>query len=358
VARALFHAPGTIYQKLGRVDIISVVGNTNSGAKGRREPSGKFILRIAPGLHAALRRAAAEAAVSLNDYCARKLSAPVGNLTAVEGAGRAIERAAALFGERLVGIAAFGSGVRLEDAAGSHVDLLAVVEGSVALTRDLYRAWEQDPIFWQGLSVEPHFVHLPEEDSLVAGVWAEVALDGIVLFEQGLRVSMGLARVRRDIVAGRIVRKVAHGQKWPDMHNTELALDHSRRAGIRLRAVQVLFEAESWADVVGESQKVVELALKGLLRSCGVEARLHDVSDVLLAERSRLPESIRGEVEELARISRELRRDRELAFYGAEDLTPSGFYKRHDAERAREGAERVVRVVTPVVGLPDGGRLK
>ena len=137
------------------------------------------------------------------------------------------------------------------------------------------------------------------------------------------------------------------------MRNTELALDHVRRAGIRLRAVKVLFEAESWADVVRESQEVVELALKGLLRACGVEApRLHDVSEILIAERARLPEALRGEVESLARISRDLRRDRELAFYGAEDLTPSGFYKRQDAERAREGAERVVRLVTPVVSGP------
>ena len=139
------------------------------------------------------------------------------------------------------------------------------------------------------------------------------------------------------------------------MRNTELALDHVRRAGIRLRAVKVLFDAESWADVVRESQEVVELALKGLLRACGIEApRLHDVSEILLAERARLPEGLRGDVEALARISRDLRRDRELAFYGAEDLTPSGFYKRFDAERAFEGAGRVVRAVTPVVEAAGG----
>ena len=135
------------------------------------------------------------------------------------------------------------------------------------------------------------------------------------------------------------------------MRNTELALDHVRRAGIRLRAVQVLFDAESWADVVRESQEVVEdSALKGLLRACGIEApRIHDVSDILLAERERLPEAVRAEAESLARISSDLRRDRELAFYGAEDLTPSGFYKRRDAERALEGARKTVRLVTPAV---------
>jgi len=114
--------------------------------------------------------------------------------------------------------------------------------------------------------------------------------------------------------------------------------------------LEVLFEAESWADVVRESQETVELALKGLLRHAGVEPpRVHDVSEVLLAERNRLPEALQPEVERLAGISRELRRDRELAFYGAEDLTPSGFYTREDAERALSAARRVVELVLPQV---------
>lgn len=134
------------------------------------------------------------------------------------------------------------------------------------------------------------------------------------------------------------------------MRNRDLAADYVRRAAVRLRAVDVLFDAASWADVVRESQEIVELALKGLLRSCGVEApRIHDVSDVLLAERARLPEPIRGEVERLASVSRDLRRDRELAFYGAEDLTPSSFYAQADGVRARDGAALVVRLVKPCV---------
>jgi hypothetical protein len=43
-------------------------------------------------------------------------------------------------------------------------------------------------------------------------------------------------------------------------------------------------------------------------------------------------------------------RDRELAFYGAEDLTPSTFYTRPDAEHARTGARRVVETVRPHIG--------
>lgn len=137
------------------------------------------------------------------------------------------------------------------------------------------------------------------------------------------------------------------------MRNRDLAADHLRRAGARLRALDVLFESGSWADVVRESQEVVELTLKGLLRACGVEPpRIHDVADVLLAERDRLPKELAPHVERLANISRALRRDRELAFYGAEDLTPSSFYRESDAVIARDSARDVVAVVRPHVGDP------
>ena len=132
------------------------------------------------------------------------------------------------------------------------------------------------------------------------------------------------------------------------MRNRDLAADHLRRAVARLRALDVLFEAESWADVVRESQEIVELTLKGLLRACGVEPpRIPDVADVLLAERDRLPKDLAPHVERLAAVSRALRRDRELAFYGAEDLTPSTFYREADAVTARDSARDVVSSVRP-----------
>jgi len=138
------------------------------------------------------------------------------------------------------------------------------------------------------------------------------------------------------------------------MRNTDLAADHVRRAEIRLLALDVLFDHQSWADVVRESQEAVELALKGLLRAYGVEPpRIHDVSEILIAERQRLPESLDDKLDDLASISRNLRRDRELAFYGAEDLTPSGFYTRADAERARDDARRTVAAVRPHVSPAD-----
>ena len=134
------------------------------------------------------------------------------------------------------------------------------------------------------------------------------------------------------------------------MRNRDLATDHLRRAEARLRALDVLFDAESWADVVRESQEVVELALKGLLRASGVEPpRIHDVADVIEAELERIPEALRGEIPRLAAASRGLRRDRELAFNGAEDLTPSDFYRKADATDARASARLVVKLVRPHV---------
>ncbi|MFN2321669.1 MAG: hypothetical protein ABR510_01745 [Trueperaceae bacterium] len=66
-----------------------------------------------------------------------------------------------------------------------------------------------------------------------------------------------------------------------------------------------------------------------------------------------MPEALAPHVDELASVSRSLRRDRELAFYGAEDLTPGAFYTREDAERAFTAARRVVDLTAPHVGEPE-----
>lgn len=132
------------------------------------------------------------------------------------------------------------------------------------------------------------------------------------------------------------------------MRNPALAADHLRRAQARLRALDVLYDAGSWADVVRESQEVVELALKGLLHAVGVDPpRVHDVADVLEAERDRLPSEVASDLESLTAASRSLRRDRELAFYGAPDIVPSGFYKEADAAEARKAARLVVASIAP-----------
>jgi HEPN domain-containing protein len=134
------------------------------------------------------------------------------------------------------------------------------------------------------------------------------------------------------------------------MQNMGLAKDHVIRAEKRLSALKALYKEQAWADVVRESQEVVELALKGLLRACNIEVpRVHDVSDIMIREKALMPAPLRSELSKLAKISKNLRRDRELAFYGSEDLTPKDFYKEDDAKIAMDQATYTVKAVKPHV---------
>lgn len=131
------------------------------------------------------------------------------------------------------------------------------------------------------------------------------------------------------------------------MQNKSLVQDYIERAQIRLGAVEYLFSKKSWADVVRESQEIVELALKALLRECNIDVpRIHDVSGILSEEKNKLPADIQKNLEKICDISRSLRRDRELAYYGSEDLTPSQFYKEKDAKEALDSAHFVVKIVS------------
>ena len=134
------------------------------------------------------------------------------------------------------------------------------------------------------------------------------------------------------------------------MQNKSLARDYIVRAQKRLSALRALEKEESWADVVRESQEVVELALKALLRHFHIEVpRIHDVSAILEEEKKKFTAEIQKNIPKFMKISRDLRRDRELAFYGSEDLTPQEFYKKEDAKHAQNSAEWVVAQLINVV---------
>jgi len=132
------------------------------------------------------------------------------------------------------------------------------------------------------------------------------------------------------------------------MKSRALTQDYLERAEHRLAAIELLFSRHDYADVVRETQEAVELMLKALLRMSSVEVpHIHEVGDLLIEHRARLPRALQPHVERFAQVSRRLRRDRELAFYGSEDLTPSDFYKHEDAESALTDARFIWEQLAP-----------
>ncbi|MCC6309462.1 MAG: nucleotidyltransferase domain-containing protein [Trueperaceae bacterium] len=112
-----------------------------------------------------------------------------------------------MFGARLIGIVAYGSWARDELTDRSDLDALIIVTNGTGLNRDLYRRWDEAPLVWNGLCIEPHFAHLPDADATVAGFWAEAAIDGIVLFERSYAVSRRLVEIRRRLSGGELTRR-------------------------------------------------------------------------------------------------------------------------------------------------------
>lgn len=191
-----------------------IIVDMNDTIPGIEGPSGRFLLRVSPGLHAALRRSAAEAGVSLNEYCTRKLAAAG---AAMDGPGaEVVSRAVERFGEGLLGVLVFGSWARGEAGEESDVDLLVVLDPGVPLSRSLYRGWDDatPELTWDGRRLEVHFVRLPESGEDPTALWAEAALEGLVLFERGFELSRRLIEFRGRIATGAVRRHRVHGQPY------------------------------------------------------------------------------------------------------------------------------------------------
>lgn len=193
--------------------------NDTTHRESRNLPSGRFVLRIEPTLHATLREAASRSGLSLNEYCARKLAG--GGLGGTEPAWKAVGRASSVLGDDLLGVVVYGSWARDEATELSDIDVLLVVDPRRPIIRDLYRLWDEKPVLWnrgadpeRPRRVEPHFVHLPPVGEVPSGTWAEVALDGIVIFDPALVVSRRLVDIRRSIVDGDLIRHEIHGQPY------------------------------------------------------------------------------------------------------------------------------------------------
>ena len=182
--------------------------------------SGKFVLRIDPKLHVFLQHWANQQELSLNQYCTERLLGGVGRghpqfQSALLGA---LYDAIRIHGKDLEGVLLFGSWARGEQREGSDIELLIVLREGVAIKRELYRKWEKTETQLASETsqclVEPSIVTLPSLNSLPSSLWAEVSIDGILLFEQTQKIREYLFKVRQAIANGALRRERTHGQNY------------------------------------------------------------------------------------------------------------------------------------------------
>jgi HEPN domain-containing protein len=117
------------------------------------------------------------------------------------------------------------------------------------------------------------------------------------------------------------------------------------RALIIIEEAEYLQGKQAWNMVVRRSQEVVELALKAALLWAQIEVpRIHDVGPLLKQFAGRYPEPFRRRIPHLASISRMLRAEREISFYGDEQsgVPPESLYTPEDAKEALLKAHEVL----------------
>lgn len=184
-------------------------GSSKAGSRVAR-----VLLRLPVDLHRTLVKAAAELDLSFNEFCVRRLRAPsdAHGLSVVRSL--VVSRARAVFGDRLLGVLVLGSWARGEAAATSDIDVLIVIDSGTALTRDLYRAWDRDPLSFEGRVVDAHFAHPSVARTAPSAVWCEAAVDGVVWYDRTGAIAIRLGEVRRAIAEGHVIRAFAHGQPY------------------------------------------------------------------------------------------------------------------------------------------------
>lgn len=141
--------------------------------------------------------------------------------------------------------------------------------------------------------------------------------------------------------------------------NSDMALKGMiSRASIIMQEAEYLNEIKAWNMVVRRSQESVELALKCALLWAGIEVpRIHDVGPILNQYASRYPEPFKIQIPHFASISRMLRAEREISFYGDEQsgVPPESLYTRDDAVEALSMAMGVLVECKKLIETEGGG---
>jgi HEPN domain-containing protein len=130
------------------------------------------------------------------------------------------------------------------------------------------------------------------------------------------------------------------------MNTSELPKEYLAKAKRRRLTLDVLRDAGGHDDVVRETQELVELLLKGLLRRVGVDPpKWHDVGRIVESHQNLFNDEIRTHISRIVKVSSRLRKDRELSFYGDDDFLPSQNYDITDSEQCTSDADFLIDLV-------------
>jgi HEPN domain-containing protein len=114
-----------------------------------------------------------------------------------------------------------------------------------------------------------------------------------------------------------------------------------------------LVDAGAYADVVRESQDVVELVLKGALRFVGVDPpKRHDVHHTLIRFIARFPAAWAATLAQAGETLSSLAQQRGPAFYGDEEgaVPASELFGEDDAHRAVAVVDRLIELYGGLLG--------
>ncbi len=189
--------------------------------------SGKFVLRIPNELHSVLYKRSQELGVSLNSLCCKILSSSTSFSTApIDSISHSslisssfLQSIIEFWREKLCAILLFGSVAKAAHTPSSDVDLLLVLKNHVEPTRELYREWDvfyekSRKEFSHTQEISPQFVQCPHNVFDAGGLWYEVAIQGVLLWQSDESVFHFLQNVREIIACGKIIRHFSHGHPY------------------------------------------------------------------------------------------------------------------------------------------------
>lgn len=179
-----------------------------------QEAVSNFVLRLPASLHLRLKNLAITQRKSLNQVCTGILES--GSLSPFDSFdfSPAFWATVAKVKLDVKGVLLYGSYARGDNFDDSDIALMVVVSSDQKIDRKFYRKWDEAADMLSEYSLDVHFSHLPESQTKVKGIWAELATEGLVLWEHNFQVSRYLIAVRKLITTGTLKKKKVHGHSY------------------------------------------------------------------------------------------------------------------------------------------------